>query len=115
MENPKMENSNNNNQTTFPKITYVLPELKGLEFLSKFRTPSGRLKYGTLKMLTPEQKLAYTSAYSTHHYRNTRRKSDKPLRKYVKLKQLELPCPTCEVVDCPFVPAQEQTPLPTTN
>ena len=82
--------------------------MENLKFLDQFRNPkTGRIKYGTLKLLTPEQKLQYTSAYSTEYYRNRKRKTlGKPLRQYKKLKLpvLDYPCPTCETDDCIFAP-----------
>lgn len=95
--------------------------MENLKFLDQYRNPkTGRLKHGTLKLLTPEQKLQYTSAYSAEYYRNRKRKTlGKPLRKYDKYKTTEYPssdypssdnpssdypCPTCETENCIFVP-----------
>jgi len=81
--------------------------MENLDFLNQYRNPkTGRLKHGTLKLLTPEQLLQYQTAYSVQYYRERKRKTlDKPLRKYVKYSTKDrLPCPTCEIKNCKFVP-----------
>lgn len=77
--------------------------MEKLKFLDQYRnSKTGRLKHGTLKLLTSEQKLQYTSAYSIEYYRNRKRTTlGKPLRQYKKFKEY---CPTCEIENCIFVP-----------
>lgn len=90
--------------------------MENLTFLDQYRNPkTGRLKHGTLNLLTPEQKILYQSTYSAEYYRNRKRKTlGKPLRKYNKLRttdypnvdypNVDYPCPTCEVENCIFIP-----------
>lgn len=85
--------------------------MENLEFLNQYRNPkTGRLKHGTLKLLTETQKLLYLSSYSAEYYRQRKRKTlGKPLRSYNKYKTskypiTEYPCPTCETENCMFVP-----------